>query len=173
MYFIITKNYLQIQIEKLYSYPPGRVVTETYSDTPLQSLLDHTTSRLLRTLDLSTFGTHLRAYYKYGFDGCNLSIWRQKRTDKTTNFTQLFVSAVVPLRIKNVVEGTWGWVNDRSSSVLYCRIKKFMYQKESAELITKEAAELEKEIKALKPLEIDGLLIEYHLCLTMLDGKVL
>lgn len=69
------------------------------------------------------------------------------------------------------------WKNPVPSSTRYCRPLKFLYEKETAEVIKNEVAKVEKEISKLKSKEINIknniLCVNYIMLMTMVDGKVI
>lgn len=59
-----------------------------------------------------------------------------------------------------------------TSSTRYCWPIRFEFMKETAELIRKELAEINTEIKMLQVFNGKDIEIDYNLIMTMIDGKV-
>lgn len=138
---------------------------------PLQSLLEHTLSRICLTLNLN-FKKNLTLYVKYGFDGTNAHRYKQKCGEISSSTDYLFCSSLVPLRLVDKIKNEIYWLNPNPSSTRFCRPIKIMYKKETNQLILNEGADLKKQIKNLKDIKIGNCSIQFEMMLTMIDGKV-
>ena len=186
-----------IQTVKPNCYPNDTVVTETSAHCSLQSLVDHTASRIIqmpgpngklsdiiRSSDQSATcsGTF---YFKAGMDGASSqSVYNQKfehtnLSEGIKNEESLFQSALVPLKF--LVNECEVWKNPKPSSSHFCRPLNLQYKKETAEVLRDEEARKRDEIANLKNLEVTIELpnscnpinasIRQNIDITMLDGK--
>lgn len=168
---------------------------------PLQNLLQHTATRLLHSIKLSPEVRTVQLVCKWGADGSSgYSEYMQKPTDSLADDTNqdsnvtdanLFLMTLVPLRLIGLFENCNEnnknenqqivWQNPRPSSTRLCRPIKFLYEKETAELIRQEIAAIETEISNLSDFDIliqkDGhefnVKCKFIMHLTMLDVKAI
>lgn len=150
-------------------------------EVPLQSLLDHTTTRILEisqpiltTIDKS-FLENVELVAKWGFDGTSDQSQYKQRAN--FNDTDLFITWLVPLQLQTTLqeEQIILWKNPRPSSVRFCRPIRLQFLKETKEAIKIEREYIETQISQLTPLTITNpikIIIKYRLILTMADGKV-
>ena len=140
---------------KISCYPNSQEVKETSAKVPLQSMLDHTLSRIIETSLDSLGEVHAQnvagtLHVKAGMDGASSqSIYHQKYDDTDLeeakqNEESLFQTAVLPLKL--VLYGKDFWVNDTPSSSHYCRPLHLQYKKETKEVLIQEKNRLQDEI---------------------------
>ena len=159
-------------------------VTEVSAEIVLQSLLDHTASRICQAqegvLNMNK-SNQLTLISKWGCDGSSdHSRYKQAFSeDSSLNDEHLFAVSLVPLQLfvsaasdgKKVV-----WQNPTPSSSRYCRPIKICFKKESFLVINEEIDKVRCQIKNLKNTRVafqgQSVLISHKLCLTMVDGKV-
>lgn len=144
----IYPSYHKLLIAKMECYPEeGINISDISAEVTLQSLVDHTTKRILKQ-QKEVLNQHkcskLILSYKYGCDGSSgHSRYKQKFDDsyKDTTDEYLFAICLVPLQLKDDTKLVWH--NPLPSSVRFCRPIKLIFEKESKSLI-------EKEIDAIK-----------------------
>jgi len=120
--------------------------------------------------------------YKWGCDGSGgHSEYKQKfnSDDETTSDECIVLYSIVPLQLRfgiNKESLCMVWQNNASGSPRFCRPIKFMFKKETVDLIKTETQLILDQITSLKPtiLNIGGkeISIVHKLYLTMVDGKV-
>lgn len=170
-------SYQKLLEAKKTCYPPESDITVTESDAKirLQSLLDLTTNRILKTIQHNSADKKsLKLISKWGFDGASSqSNYKQKSHSDDTKIddSSVFMISLVPLRLEEE-SGTILWQNPAPSSTNYCRPIGFIFAKETNELIKKESASLEEEIRNLVPTIVDNFDIKHVLYMTMIDGKI-
>ncbi|XP_044572242.1 uncharacterized protein LOC123257406 [Drosophila ananassae] len=179
--------YNNILKEKQESYPELISVTESDIEVSLQSLLDHTASRILKlqsdvTDKLDESHNYLTLKGKWGFDGSSgHSEYKQKFENNNLEDSCLFVTSYVPLQLfvksDNDKEQKIIWKNPRPSSTRYCRPIRIQFQKESVNLIKNEEEYFKNKIQQLTPTEFKTatnrkFCVDHILQLTMVDGKV-
>ena len=171
-------------------YPDMTEITETSAKCSLQSMVDHTLSRILvlssdvldeEEVEKDPSGV---LYMKAGMDGASSqSVYNQKfdETDLEAgkyHEESLFQTAIVPLKLE--ISGVEVWVNQKPSSSHFCRPLQLQYQKETKEVIRDEEARVNKEIESLKDFQLNITLssgkkvdvsVKYSINVTMLDGK--
>ena len=171
-------------------YPEDTEITETSARCSLQSMVDHTVSRILELssdvleeeeVEKDPSGV---LYMKAGMDGASSqSVYNQKfdETDLEAgkyHEESLFQTAIVPLKL--VISGVDVWVNQKPSSSHFCRPLQLQYQKETKEVIQAEESRLKNEIDNLEDYRLDMKLsngqkvclsLKYSISITMLDGK--
>lgn len=156
--------------------PQNIAISETSCKVPLADLLDHTVKQLLQKLSLE-FGTNetqeLILDIKYGFDGTNVTAFKQISQDKTNKFTDMFCASLVPLRLINKRTKELLWVNPRPSSTALCRPIELNFEKETAELSLQKEAALNAEIRLMEPIKEGNIIVQINMLLTMIDGKVI
>lgn len=176
--------YKQLETGKQQCYPANIEISEQGASVDLQSLLDHTASRIIETLpkeDLKKFdGEELILSGKWGLDGASgqqtfKQNWLSSTDVPATSDSSVFMISYVPLNIVSFSQEVL-WKNLRSSSVRLCRPIKFEFAKETTEKIQKEYADCKGQIENLNPTYIDSedktYVITHKLHSTMIDGKV-
>lgn len=173
-------------------YPPNDAIkiTEKSAEVELQSLLDHTSERLLQSLEMNDFkrygNCHLTLYCKWGCDGSSGQQIYKQTIDEDVSDSDLFMVSLVPLRLKKNIEDMEPstsrtqeediWINKTPASTKFCRPIKFEFKKETKETIKGEVDAVREQIKSLQPNQIvingQTVIINYKLMLTMIDGKV-
>lgn len=168
-------------------YPSsGESITESSAEIDLQSLLDHTTSRILESQkdvpNIIDINIEFVLIDKWGFDGSTgHSEYKQSFSGSSIEDGSLFVSSSCPLQLickSNTSDPDQiVWKNPRPSSTRYCRPIRFQFAKETKELYLQEEAYFKNKITNLRlssfifnsSCEIKVL---HFLHLTMVDGKV-
>ncbi|XP_054083138.1 uncharacterized protein LOC105219976 [Zeugodacus cucurbitae] len=180
-------SYKLLSMAKASSYPDKISVSESQAEVDLQSLVDHTASRIIRLQNdvLDSIGCdlddNLVLIGKWGFDGSTgHSEYKQKFMNNDMNDTSLFVTSYVPLQLKMVGNDPKHqkiiWKNPRPSSTRYCRPIRFQFQKETSQLAVNEEKYFKDKIELLKPtictISNNKIIVEHSLQLTMVDGKI-
>lgn len=109
-------------------------VTETKCEVDLKNLLSHSLKRLLQYLNLKfdqPVTKKLVFLGKYGFDGTNANVYKQKAEDKNAKFNSIFCSSFVPLKLYDIESNFVYWENISSSSQRLCRPIKIMFEKKN------------------------------------------
>lgn len=145
--------------------------------------MDHTSERLVELcadelLEISDTSS-LKLTVKWGMDGASgQSMYRQIFQNKPADSedSSIFMISMVPLELKSLEShGKVIWSNDTPSSTNYCRPIKFEFMKETIESTKEQYQIVENQIKKMIPYQFTQhektFKIEYHLELTMLDGK--
>lgn len=191
-----SKNYPpydKIRSTKENCYPQNIEVSEYGASVKLQSLLDHTVHRIIESSLTSEFtiknGEEFMLDGKWGMDGASgQQTFKQKwaSNDSVTEFEEysfeemsdksIFMVSFVPLQITSKNNNKVIWINNRPSSVRYCRPIKFTYRKETPSTTLTEYNYYKKEINNLIPTVVTvnqiSFTINYNLQCTMIDGKV-
>ncbi|KAL4125867.1 hypothetical protein QTP88_010104 [Uroleucon formosanum] len=187
----IYPSYETIKEAKKQCYPDGIKVTNEGAHIPLQNLLNHTLSRLIKCISIPTSVKRMELISKWGCDGSSgYSEYMQKPVDETeeanteVNDSNLFLITFVPLRLLGYINDCdenplLVWENPRPSSTRLCRPIKFLYIKETAMLIRQDVIRLE--IYNLKGFDViidsadkDSIInCKFRMYLTMLDGKAI
>lgn len=169
-------SYYQIQKAKFECYPPQSSITvsETEAKIQLQSLLDHTTNRILNINNVKPETRKLILISKWGCDGASgQSIYKQKfQTGHIQDDSSFFISTLVPIKLFDPETTKIFWENSRPSSTRFCRPIKYQFAKESPTVIQNEIESIRNEIQNLLPTICGGLEIQHKLLLTMIDGKI-
>ena len=184
----IYPSYNNIVKAKQRCYPPKEniTITESSAEVQLQALLDHTTRRIIETVEsvitfLPTDHKNLIMISKWGFDGSSgQSQYKQNSYDPNFIDSDLFLTSLVPLQMyfqpSHSSEKIIVWQNPRPSSTRFCRPLRFQFKKETTALASEEQKHFEGQIDKLIPseLEVSGnpVTIKHELLLTMVDGKV-
>lgn len=174
--------YNQIVEAKGRCYPSSDSITvsDYGAAIALQSLVDHTTERLIKTLNENKIRELeqpiLEIIFKWGLDGASgQSCHKQTFTNDSGNSSDasVFVIAMVPLVIKSgdiVV-----WKNPQPSSTKLCRPIKFDFMKESRESTNEQYKLIDDQIEELKETVVinngQQLAISHKFYSTMVDGK--
>lgn len=171
--------YQLVAKEKQKCYPMDPLVTETTAEVELQELLNHTTRRIVETLTVEDYkpledDKSLELICKWGCDGSNQVMYKQKFLDDNASDASVFITSIVPLRLQQgelII-----WQNPLPSSPRFCRPLKINYAKETFELTNDEIKRVKSEASLLKPTQIDldekNFLVHHRLLCTMVDGKV-
>ena len=183
----ILPPYFLVEAEKAKCRPPGIEANAHEVVVPLQSLLDHTVSRILDDEDIQLQINRLiklnddqplllEFLYKYGSDGTGgLGKFKQK-ADESYVPGKLYATSMVPLQIVTYV-GQKIFIlynNHLVNSSLSVRPLRHQYLSESTEIIKKEDARLENEISCLHKMQwTEKISIGYLGFKSMLDQKVL
>lgn len=177
--------YSLLQKAKKECYPEEIIVTETHIGVQLQSLLDHTSSRLYKYLAevietcTKSERENLELILKWGCDGSQQSQYKQKFQDVSNNDGNIFQSSLVPLRL--IVTTTNGdtkiiWQNPVPSSIRFCRPIRIRFVSETKDITKEEIAYIHNQANSLEKTILqtnDGIVkIKYTMLLTMVDGKV-
>lgn len=182
----ILPSYQSVLAVKKKCYTENLSVSESKAEVELQSLLNHTTSRILESqkeiLDrVPEDSTHnLTLIGKWGFDGSTgQSEYKQSFSDPSCkDDSSLFVTSYVPLKLvaNRPSDSITVWKNPRPSSTRYCRPIRFQFLKETSEVSKEEEAYFREKINNLTPITFSfnnrNFRIQHSLQLTMVDGKV-
>ena len=172
-------TYNEVREEKDLCIPHCGIKTTDYSaSVDLQSLIDHTTYRLLKILNKSVKAPEkstLIFIHKVGFeDSTGQSLYKTSTEDKISisyvEEQSLFFSCTIPIKLYIGESGESLWTNEKPSSTLYYRPVRFQYVKESADVITQEYNYFKN--SNLKPTVFNSFIIKHKLECTMIDGKV-
>ena len=134
-------SYKRITAAKKNCYPENIKITDTSAEVPLQSLLDNTAKRILKTKNDDELdklnGKELILTSKWGFDGASgQSQYSQRYSteDVDASDSNLFMTSIVPMcLINNDINNTSVWKNTLPSSTRYCRALRFRFEKETIE----------------------------------------
>lgn len=182
--FNLYPSYDQVARVKIECYPPVETITITdiSAEVNLQSLLNHTSTRICKNIlgevmIESSDCINYTLIYKWGCDGSSgHSLYKQKFNNVEDTDEYMFIISLVPIRLVQENMANIVWQNPRPSSPRFCRIIKFIYKKETYELIKNECSNIEKQIKELVPTQITiesaNIFVTHKLILTMVDGKV-
>lgn len=113
----------------------------------------------------------------YGFDGCSGNAQFNQQLNIVNQDESLFVHAMIPLRLQSE-DGSILWNNAAPQSSRSCRPKKMEFIKESRDVIIEAKQDYDNEVHELETYTIlleskKAVTISFHMCLTLLDGKVL
>lgn len=163
----------------------GPNVTEVQATISLQSLLNHTASRIVDLQDevLIAYAKEeeldeikLTLRLSWGFDGSTgQSIYKQKM-DGPGDDHSLFATTIIPLVVETETQ-FYVWKNKTPQSFRSCRPLSLKYVKESDSVIQAEKERVESEIASLQPYIAATstgipLTVNFSLYLTVIDGKV-
>lgn len=185
----IYPSYENIVVEKKKCYPCNIDNQESSCKIPLQSLLDHTTDRILQIPEVCKINSNVdnfKMLYKWGCDGSSgHSQYKQKFNDDTSSTItdqSMLMFSIVPLELrtnsKTSIENNYDviWKNPSPSSTKFFRPIKYMYKKETVDSTLKEVKDIETQIENLINTNTtynDKIVhVEYTLLFTMVDGKV-
>lgn len=179
--------YNTIRNAKQLCYPSDITATEHSVCVTLQSLLDHTVSRLFLVLELSSdnfnqTNNNLTLLSKWGCDGSSgQKEYKQGFQEGDFIDSNLFLSCLVPLALyskdlKN--KKILLWQNPRPSSAVYCRPIKMQFLKETIEVSKNEKSNMDKEIQQLVETVVVvsehlTAYIKHELIMSMIDGKMI
>lgn len=182
-------SYKNLRKAKLQCYPAlGLSFNEYEASVTLQSLLNHTTDRIiLYQMEVVKYLSakkleNLTLIVKWGCDGSSGHSEYKHKVDDGIEVSDenIFFTSLVPLQLiyrdSEMKETTVVWKNPRPSSPRFCRPIKIQCAKESLHLTKKTVNDVEEQIKNLTPFEtnVNGQIvnIKYDLTLTMIDTKV-
>lgn len=175
--------YHKIKAAKQLCYPSDINITETFAEIKLQSLMDHTINRLCKVQeevlksikDLKT----LNIIVKWGCDGAEQNRYKQKFTGETCSDESLFSISMVPIQIYSVNEKKIKkvvWQNPSPCSTRYCRPIKFIFAKETVDVIKTEVNKIKEQATSLLPTKINindlEVSVKPTLIFCMIDGKI-
>ncbi|GBO14644.1 hypothetical protein AVEN_207351-1 [Araneus ventricosus] len=174
--------YHKVKESKQLCYPHGISVTKTSAEITLQTVVDHTVSRICHIefvtekLRLST-NTTFEVIMKWGCDGSEQTRYKQKFSEESFSDENLFSICVVSRQIHSSTDDSKSviWKNPVPSSIKYCRPIKFIFAKESTDLITAEVEKIKHQIKELEPTKIFfdlEISVTPTLIICIVDGKV-
>lgn len=115
--------------------------------------------------------TELILEAKYGFDETNLSLYKQKTKDMSTDYKNMISTCLVPLCLIGKNTGKVYWQNGRPSSTTSCRPCYLEHAKETDDKIREKNIQLKEEIDLLQGFRIGEFFVTYRMYSTMLDGK--
>lgn len=156
-------------------------ITECSAEVNLQELLNFTVQSILKTLQDSSNLSEvalLELVCKYGFDGSSgHSTYKQKFKNPEMTDEYLFLIALSPIQLLDKQTGHVIWANPRTSSTFFCRPIKFIFAKETSQLVLEEESKIKNSINNLSDFKIafeeKSLCVSYRLLLTMLDGSTI
>jgi len=188
-------SYDKIRFAKQFCYPENIEISEYGASVKLQSLIDHTARRIVESLPTSELdilnGKEFVLYGKWGMDGASgqqtfKQRWTSSNSKKVVELEEnlaleeisdksIFMISMVPLQITSH-DNEIMWMNDRPSSVRYCRPIKFTFMKETSSSTLQEYNYYMQEINNLMPTVVTikeiSITITHNLQCTMIDGKV-
>ncbi|KAJ8676990.1 hypothetical protein QAD02_012777 [Eretmocerus hayati] len=183
----INPPYKSIQRAKKRCYPENIEVTENKARVDIQSLFDHTSSRLFLTIPKEVLvrikGKILKLLAKWGMDGLSgLAAFKQKWKDiinqlsasKQPLDSSMFMLCMVPLKLidedNNVI-----WKNPTPTSTRYCRPIEFEFTKETTQNTIMKYEYYKKKMENLQPYSAEILggetVVTYRSICSMIDGK--
>lgn len=154
-------------------------VSEMGTKIELQSLLNHTIERVLKTCDSNSLvDENLVATYKWGFDGASgQSLYKQifqKDSENSTDESIMMVS-LIPLQVASSSKVLW--TNPHPSSTRLCRPIEFEFIKENKYTTNETYQRIQNQIDVLEKTEIinDNKItsISHKLHGSMFDGKAI
>ncbi|XP_047139099.2 uncharacterized protein LOC124815008 [Hydra vulgaris] len=180
-------SYEKLKEAKKMCYPEDITVTEISAEVKLQSLLNHTCLRIIKTQQdvIDSLNVNILSNFililKWGFDGSSgHSEYKQRFADRKNSDANVFLTSLVPLELlcTNSVLGqdVILWKNRTPSSTRFCRPIRLQFLHKNVHTSINEKDYIEDKIKSLVPLIIVQHKIEikihYKLVMTMIDGKV-
>lgn len=159
-------------------YPPNIDLTDYGANISLQSLLDHTSQRLIQSCDKELAEPNLKVTYKWGLDGASgQSKYKQtfRNDNGSSSDESVFMISLMPLQIKS--SDSIIWKNPHPSSTKYCRPVRFNFMKENHETTNQEFNEMQSQIASLENTLVNSndqdVNNDHKLFSTMVDGKVI
>lgn len=181
-------SYKVVQKAKNSCYPNTINVTSTSAEVSLESLLKHTTERIITLQEdvLDRFGPEeLKNAFlvcKWGFDGTSgQQNYKLKFDNLEDSDSSAFVTWLVPLKLvlgnpESEDPHKIIWQNLSPSSPRYCRPIRIQFVRESTEVCKQEQSRIETELKNIDGLTFEirefVLYVRFILLLAMIDGKV-
>lgn len=123
-------SYHKIKQAKMQCYPAKEdiTITEDCARIRLQALLDLTTKKLIKAIDIGTEANY-KLVSKWGFDGASSqSNYKQKTTNEFDD-SSVFMASLVPIRLLHGDDVIW--VNETPSSTCFCRPIMFKFMQET------------------------------------------
>lgn len=164
-----------MSLAKKEAYPDNVTVAESQCKVPLQNLLDHTVTRLIQSLKISSDNPkNLTMITKYGMDGTNINEFKQRKLDAGEDIRHdyVFATSIVPLQLIDSDSKETIWDNPHPSSISLCRPIELLFAKEQEELCREKEIDYKGQIAALQATEVAGFVVKFQMHLTMVDGKV-
>lgn len=161
--------------------PQGITITETSAEVNLQELLDKTCYSILKYLKNNNSdipeNSDLLLICKWGFDGSSgHSTYKQKFSNVAATDEFIFLTALVPVQLIEQKTKRVLWKNPTASSTFYCRPMKFVFTKESPEVVNQEHEKFQEIIANLttSALSLDEKVINvsFKMVFTMIDGSI-
>jgi hypothetical protein len=155
-------RYALLALEKKKCRPVGGQFEEHLAIVSMQSVLDHTTSRVLDSI-MDTIHSLQREnrgrllviyfYFKYGCDGSSGFSKYKQQSENLEDDSTMFASNLVPLQMTCVVNGrrVTLYHNQLSNSPFGCRPLRFCFQKETNTVIRTEGNRMKNEAENLVP----------------------
>lgn len=175
----ILPAYSKVLAAKKNCYPENITAAESSVEVKLQSLLDHTTLRLVKSLepyDLQHNENTWIFIHKWGMDGSSGHSQYKQKTKSDFSDSDMFVTSCVPLQLIHEGNRDVIWKNPRPSSTRYCRPIRLQFKKETTEISILEADYINNQISNLQPTKLiigdTEISIRHELQMTMVDGKV-
>ncbi|XP_070519748.1 uncharacterized protein [Cardiocondyla obscurior] len=131
--------YKNLSFAKKECYPESIIITEKGASVDLQSLINHTTKRLIKQPNIllppiSNRIIELELILKWGCDGSSdQSEYKQKFEDSKVTDEAIFTISMVPLCLKDMSTNEDIWKNPQPAATKYCRPIKFEFAKETKE----------------------------------------
>lgn len=153
--------------------PSGIVITDTYCEISLKSLLDYIARRLLPVLTNVPENSSLIFTGKYGFDGTSVTSYKQKWDGNEIKTEEhIFCSSLVPLQLVSEISKKVLWTNPQPSSTRYCSPIRIQFVKETKEVCLEEERDIENQLSKIRGVWIGSNKIQFDIKPTMIDGKV-
>lgn len=166
-------SYKKVLAAKKETYPAIINVTENECSTPLQSLLDKTSSRLLTVINKNTEEHVVYNFIiKWGMDGALQSTYKQAFGSDHGYDESLLCISLVPLQLKNKESNEVLWKNPKPSSSRICRPIKLLWKKQTIDTLKDQEKIITEQISRLDDYVSNNVIIKYNLQMTMIDGKV-
>lgn len=178
--------YDEVLESKRRCYPAQiNIHSDTEAEITLQSLLNHTSERLIQVQESVVQGfdetdIDMSLVCKWGFDGSSgQSEYKQRFEGVNKLDSSVFLTSLVPIKLvcnkprhfESII-----WQNPRSSSPRFCRPLKLQFARETTELTMQEKTNMDNQIKNLVPFRYivnnKTITVHFELHLTMIDGKV-
>lgn len=174
----IYPSWHNILLAKQSCYPEQSSIisSESAAEVRLENLLHLTAKRICEmqaeVIDLYS-SSKMLLLCKWGLDGSSgQSNYRQSIANSIADSSVILIS-FVPLQLRDFENDTKVlWQNPVPSSIRFCRVIKFIYSKETPEVIKDETEKIQKQIDDLCDFNYKGKIISFGLFLTMVDGKI-
>lgn len=174
----ILPSYAKVKDEKENCYPNDIQISDKDASVSLQSLLDHTISRLFKTFSNQEINgmeeTMLTLTSKWGCDGSSGHVEYNQSLAADVSDKNLLLASLVPLSLQSTA-GEEYWRNKTPSSTRYCRPIQFEFAKETKEKVLSVVGKINSDIAALTHTEVVAcgkqFTVKHNLVFTMLDGK--
>lgn len=179
--FDIFPSYHKVLEAKKECYPSEVEITESCATVKLQTLLNHTATRIMQGKseeDVCAMGSELTLISKWGCDGSSgHSEYKQTFEEENASDASMFLTSLVPLCLHEKGERSLVyWKNPTPSSTRYCRPIRFEFIKETPESTTREISRMNTEIESLTDtvthIKEKSYKIHHELLFTMIDGKI-